>query len=409
MWSNLSEGKAVKKDPVEVNMRTCGVIEYYGYPCEIHEVTTSDGYILELHRIPHGIHETANAINGTRKVVFLQHGLIDSSFTWVSNPPDQSLAYILAEAGYDVWIGNSRGNTYSSKHVYMTVDDEKFWDFSFTEMALHDLPACVTYLQHTTGEKKIDYIGHSQGTMIAFAGFSSNTTLGAQIRLFIALAPVATVKHVKGFMKVLGYGSGIAKYIVTLLGRKSFLPSSWVTKMVAKIVCGAFAPRLCGDIMFLITGFDNSNLLKERMPVYLAHTPAGTSVKDMLHFSQNHETGKFQMYDYGWNGNMHKYMQPYPPAFNIAKMNVPLALFSGTDDWLATPGDISESIRSALSNKIMHDQEEDSYNHMDFVWGKNTPSTIYNNVLLLLQGKDPVITNSKQTTFIATNNKQTKA
>jgi hypothetical protein len=39
-------------------------------------------------------------------------------------------AYVLADAGYDVWLGNSRGNSYGVKHVNMTAANPKFWDFS---------------------------------------------------------------------------------------------------------------------------------------------------------------------------------------------------------------------------------------------------------------------------------------
>jgi lysosomal acid lipase/cholesteryl ester hydrolase len=37
--------------------------------------------------------------------------------------------YVLADAGYDVWLGNARGNTYSMKHVQFTAQGKKFWDF----------------------------------------------------------------------------------------------------------------------------------------------------------------------------------------------------------------------------------------------------------------------------------------
>ena len=37
--------------------------------------------------------------------VILQHGLLDSSYTFVNNFDQESLGYILANNGFDVWFG----------------------------------------------------------------------------------------------------------------------------------------------------------------------------------------------------------------------------------------------------------------------------------------------------------------
>ena len=79
---------------------------------------------------------------------------------------------MLADSGYDVWMGNVRGNTYSRNHTTTSPKSPKFWDFSFDEMAAGDLPAMVNYVTETTGRSKIFYIGHSQGTEMGFIEFS---------------------------------------------------------------------------------------------------------------------------------------------------------------------------------------------------------------------------------------------
>lgn len=57
------------------------LLKKYGYPVEIHTVITSDGYLLEMHRIPR--------IGGIP--VYLQHGLLDSSAGWILLGPNNSL------------------------------------------------------------------------------------------------------------------------------------------------------------------------------------------------------------------------------------------------------------------------------------------------------------------------------
>lgn len=42
-------------------------------------------YILDLHRIP------AKSSSGPKQVVFLQHGVAESSATWLVNPASRSL------------------------------------------------------------------------------------------------------------------------------------------------------------------------------------------------------------------------------------------------------------------------------------------------------------------------------
>ena len=107
------------------------VIKSWGYPVEVYNTTTEDGYILQLHRIPYGRDDPIPSANQPpRPVIFLQHGFLCSSFDWVANLPHQSAGFVFADAGFDVWLGNFRGNTYSRKHVSLNPDrDQPFWDW----------------------------------------------------------------------------------------------------------------------------------------------------------------------------------------------------------------------------------------------------------------------------------------
>lgn len=102
----------------------------------------------------------------------------------------------MADAGFDVWLGNNRGNGYSMNNTRYNSSQPQFWDFSWDDMASSDLPANIDYILGVTGAKQLSYIGHSEGTIQAFAGFL-NPTVAAKVNIFVALAPVAWVGNVE--------------------------------------------------------------------------------------------------------------------------------------------------------------------------------------------------------------------
>ena len=66
------------------------MISKEGYPAETHQVITDDGYILRMHRIPHG-RERSPKSGAERPAVYIQHGLTSSSADWLVAGPKKAL------------------------------------------------------------------------------------------------------------------------------------------------------------------------------------------------------------------------------------------------------------------------------------------------------------------------------
>ncbi|XP_037513150.1 lysosomal acid lipase/cholesteryl ester hydrolase [Rhipicephalus sanguineus] len=358
------------------------IIRDKGYPVEEHRVTTSDGFVINIQRMPDG-HKARHA-KGPKPVVFLQHGLLSSSADWVINYPPESLGYILADAGYDVWLGNVRGNTYSS-HVKYTRKDKQFWDFSFDEMIKYDLPAMLDYVLNTTQQTKLFYVGHSQGTLILFALLSERPEYNKKIQLFSAMGPVTNVTYMTSPVRLLAPFAKDAGVLFRLFGDYDFLPNNWFMRFLAKTMCKYHALReVCEDAIFLIVGTDMHELNVTRLPVFISHTPAGTSVKNMIHFAQLVREKRFQKFDYGSSKNMAIYGQKIPPVYNVSGVKIPVGLFWSLNDWFADPADVN-ILTKQLPNIIFNYQVPDpEFTHLDFIVGIHANDIVYSAMMKLM-------------------------
>ena len=109
----------------------------------------------------------------------------------------------MANAGYDVWLGNYRGNTYSRGHCTLRPDQKEFWKFSWDEMGKYDIPAMIDHILNETGQKKLFYIGHSMGTTGFMVMANERPEYQDKIIMASLLAPVAYVNHMKSPIKYL--------------------------------------------------------------------------------------------------------------------------------------------------------------------------------------------------------------
>lgn len=371
------------------------LVRPFGYSLEEHFVETGDGYVLGLYRIP---------FRRQAPPVLLLHGLLDSSATWVLNYPSQSLGFILADAGYDVWMSNSRGNAFSRNHTGFPPDSSEFWDFSFDDMADYDVPAVLDYILRTTKYSNVAVIAHSQGSTQMFAFLSESgkhANLSRHISVFVALGPAVFVHYVTSIPLIL-LAEMQADQIFDMMGQHEFLPARKATADIFEAVCQR-QPSACASIITAICGFNENNINMTRLPLYVEYAPSGTSVKNMAHWAQlvrgksGYQSPTFARYDYGQNCfkatghprncNQRVYGSTTPPAFNVSSITgIPIAIFSGAQDRLADIIDVNDLVHALISGgSLVHFQTEMSFEHIDFTWGLSSATKIYPAILKLLK------------------------
>ncbi|CAH3966336.1 unnamed protein product [Pieris brassicae] len=74
-----------------------------GYPSEKYDLITSDGYILQLNRIPRGKNDYLDFFR-QRPVVFLQHGLQSSATSFLGIDVNSSLAGVGYQNNFPNWV-----------------------------------------------------------------------------------------------------------------------------------------------------------------------------------------------------------------------------------------------------------------------------------------------------------------
>ncbi|XP_049869399.1 lipase 3-like [Pectinophora gossypiella] len=365
-------------DNPDKHLNIVELVRKYGYPITVHRVQTQDGYILKMFRIP-----------GNGPAVFLMHGLLCSADDWVTAGSESGIAYVLASAGYDVWLGNARGNKYSRHHRSLSPDNdaEHFWDFSWDEIGRYDLAAMIDYILRHTGQPTLKYVGHSQGTTSFFVLCSERPEYNEKISLMAALSPVAWMSHVESAMlRLFSSANPLLYRIAKLFGVYEFIPSNEVTKAVADVLCGTttLATILCSNILFIIGGFDFDQLNITNLPVLFGHVPAGSATKQLVHYGQGVQSGEFKKFDYGERINIEIYGSKKPPTYAVEKITAPVALFYSDSDWLSNVIDVN-ILKSKLPNVIdFYKVPHKKFNHFDYLWAKDVKDLVINRLLQLL-------------------------
>ncbi|CAG9858847.1 unnamed protein product [Phyllotreta striolata] len=357
------------------------LIQEEGYPVENHYITTEDGYILNMHRIPH----SKNSLQNNGEVVYLQHGLLAASSDWVLLGPERGLGYLLADAGYDVWLGNVRGNRYSKNHTTYSVASEEFWNFSWHEIGMIDIPTMIDYVLKMTGKSQLYHVGHSQGTTTFYVMASQRPDYNKKVKLHISLAPIAYMNHLfSPLLRVLAIGTMPLSSTLKLIGQYEFLPSSgFFSKLMDNICDQGLEKVLCKNSFFAMAGFSPNQMNASTIPVITTHYPAGAATKQIVHYGQEINSGRFCQFDHHFS-NFRVYGQLLPPQYDLSKISCPTYLIYGSNDWLAADVDVQKLFKQLPNGQELYEVPIGTWNHVDFLFGNDAPEVVYQKVLQII-------------------------
>ncbi|KAJ7946109.1 Lipase [Quillaja saponaria] len=344
-----------------------------GYTCSEYTVQTSDGYLLALQRVsslrPGYLREQRG------HPVLLQHGLFMAGDGWFLNSPEQSLGFILADHGFDVWVGNVRGTRWSHGHTSLSEEDREFWDWSWQELALHDLAGIIQYINSMTNSK-LFVVGHSQGTIMSFAAFTQPEIV-EMVEAAALLSPISYLDHISAPFVLRLVNMHLDQMILAMGIHQLNFRSDWGINLLDSLCDGHLD---CNDMLTSITG-ENCCFNISRMDFYLKYEPHPSSSKNLRHLFQMIRKGTFCKYDYGKIKNLIVYGWLKPPVFDLSHIpkSLPLWIAYGGNDALADVTDVQHTLKELRSSPELLYLE--NYGHVDFILSWKAKEDIYDHMI----------------------------
>ncbi|CAH0550443.1 unnamed protein product [Brassicogethes aeneus] len=345
---------------------------------ENYTVTTEDGYILTAFRIVR---------KNPKGVIVLGHPFAVDGIIWVAEG-NASLAFTLWRLGYEVWLINNRGTYYSEEHVNLTVNNIKYWDFSFHELGVYDLPVLTEKISEKSNSTELIYVSHSSGSTAATI-YASLLPEHAKkhYKVSIMMAPPVFMKHATGISRSLcAYVVPPLSPILRFLGIGGFFTKNSLSKALTKILVITPYKRWLVFLNLFFSGPTPGQVDPKLFNLVFSLIPRGLSLKVAYHFCQAYFSWDFLMWDYGKKENLRRYNSTKPPRYPLQNIQIPIHLITSKNDLFATSQD-SDTLWNALPDvaKIYGRTVISGLNHVDFFVGKDRYSLAYDHVLDLLR------------------------
>ncbi|CAI2372429.1 unnamed protein product [Moneuplotes crassus] len=337
--------------------------ERYGFGYEEYQITTEDGYINTLMRIPStpGSQQAAG-----KPPLYFIHATPFSSEDFTARGPEDSPAFHFANLGYDVWLNNWRGSIHSRDHVqYDPQTDHEYWNYDLVDMR-YDLLADIMFILNTTEYDRLSTYAFSMGgTTLAYAMAIETEFFASRIGVAALMATPISYAHTNNFNYAI---AGNYPWILTLFGGNSgiYHGPGGLLDFVQRNICAPF-PTLC----MILGGQDPNSDDLEGFSNLMMQGGRGESTRMTTHFVQSARTGRVSYFDYGAQGNLEVYGTEEAPLIPLQNTDNPVALLYSEEDPGSNPIDIEQYIDLLGDNCVFYQYYD--VTHTGFLVSENFP------------------------------------
>lgn len=308
---------------------------------------------------------------------------------------NRSLAFVLANNGFDVWLAETRGSNDNNKkrvksravetlraganeRKNMTKAEDldelarlnDYWSFSQDDIIAHEIKSHMDLVLSLTGAKKVHLFTFSLSTPTSLAFLSTRPDYAAKVQGYVSMAPIVSGEGVNLLIKL------ALQTICPLLPDQVgtlFMTDMLFTQPMRDLVVAIAKSRTLrySSVKALITLLMGPSAKYQTLLDLnvLGHMLRELSFKEAKQLCQQTKANKLQKYDYGPIKNRILYKSAEPPVYDLSNLHIKdWIVISAANDALSTPK-VVEHLISLVHPKPKAHFIAPGLNHLDLIAG----------------------------------------
>lgn len=168
-------------------------------------------------------------------------------------------------------MANARGTEPSRRHLTLKPDQKEFWQYSWHEIGVYDLPTFIDHILSETKFKKLHFFGYSQGSTAFFVMTSMLPEYNDKIILANLMAPVAALDGDNLLHNAIARFYTPLKKVFSALGIHKLTVDNQLASKIVEVACKKllFASRFACKLLLTPLQTDHINTVSDTNPLLL--------------------------------------------------------------------------------------------------------------------------------------------